>query len=549
MTDGDLDAPEAVPGGLSILRAKTGRYATKQYSLGRTGKLRKAGYGNEKWFSVTPAKVGGIDDLAALLGRLQHDPHAFVLRGALLPEADPQRTRRLLHPDPQDGHPATFRSADRQWAPLDFDGITAPATIDPVDDPEGAVEYLIGLLPPEFQDATCWWQWTSSQGFKPDTLNARIWFWLDRTIPDEDLARWAKAINKAAGRTLIDPALFRAVQPHYVAAPIISGMPDPVPRRSGLRKGLDDAVALVLPEKSAATAAERSGEGIAFRETVGFEAHLGRIGGEDGFNRAIYKAMCSYVGSNGAAAGTPEGRAILKERLKEAIEAAPAGNRTPADIARYASDFYLDGEISRVVARKEQDQPEPPAPAPPHYSAEPLSLDEAKTLLNQTLADWVGHAVTHDDGVQARQVGVQGAAGIGKSRAVLNALQAHPQAPGKHVYYFVPQHRLADEFQREAEGGLLRVQVIRGRSMSGPTARLCAPRRKRPARWRGPGSRFGKACAGGSTRKPAMRRSASISLPAPMSLNSMIRNRRCGSWRMSSCSCPATAGCQSHRRS
>lgn len=236
-------------GGLSILRARSGHYATKRYSRSRTGKITKSPYGNEKWFSVTTAEVVGIDGLAALLNRLQHDPYAFVIRGALLPEANPQLTRRLLHPDPQDGHPATFRSACRQWIPLDFDGIAAPASTDPAADPEDAVEYLIGLLPPEFQDATCWWQFTSSQGFKPDTLNARLWFWLDRTIPDEDLTRWAKAINKAAGYTLVDPALFRAVQPNYVAAPIFEGVPDPQPRRSGLRRGLDDAVALVLPEK------------------------------------------------------------------------------------------------------------------------------------------------------------------------------------------------------------------------------------------------------------------------------------------------------------
>jgi hypothetical protein len=284
---GDGSSDVADPGGLSILRAKTGRYATKQYSCGRNGSIKKVGYGNEKWFSVTATVVGGILDLAALLDRIQHDPHAFVVRGALRPEADPQLTRRLLHPDPRDGHPATFRSACRQWIPLDFDGIAAPAITDPAADPEDAIEYLIGLLPPEFQDATCWWQFTSSQGFKPDTLNARLWFWLDRPMSDEDLTRWAKAINEAAGCPLIDPAMFRAVQPNYVAAPIFDGVKDPQPRRSGLRRGLDDAVALALPEKPAPAAA-RTGVSTGFRESAGFESYLARIGGEDGFNLAIY---------------------------------------------------------------------------------------------------------------------------------------------------------------------------------------------------------------------------------------------------------------------
>jgi hypothetical protein len=102
-------------------------------------------------------------------------------------------------------------------------------------------------------------------------------------------------------------------------------------------------------------------------------------------------------------------------------------------------------------------------PPAPQYPMAALPVDHACDLLNRTVSDWVGHAVTHGDGITARQVGVQAAAGIGKSRAVLNALEAHPQALGRHIDILVPQHRLADELAREAAGGLLRVQVIRGR--------------------------------------------------------------------------------------
>jgi hypothetical protein len=139
-------APLDDRGGLSILRARSGHYATKRYSRSRTGGITKSAYGNEKWFSATTVEVGGIADLAALLDHIQRDPLAFIVRGALLPEATPQLTRRLLHPDPRDGHPATFRSACRQWIPLDFDGIAAPAITDPAADPEDAIEY--GVLSP-----------------------------------------------------------------------------------------------------------------------------------------------------------------------------------------------------------------------------------------------------------------------------------------------------------------------------------------------------------------------------------------------------------------
>ena len=73
--------------------------------------------------------------------------------------------------------------------------------------------------------------------------------WLDQPRTDEELKRWAKGVNAAAGYGLIDVNLFNGVQPHYTAAPILQGVHSPLVRRSGVRDGLDDAVALVLPEK------------------------------------------------------------------------------------------------------------------------------------------------------------------------------------------------------------------------------------------------------------------------------------------------------------
>jgi len=45
------------------------------------------------------------------------------------------------------------------------------------------------------------------------------------------LKRWATAVNAAAGEKLIDPALYSPVQPHYTAAPIFIGCPDPLAAR------------------------------------------------------------------------------------------------------------------------------------------------------------------------------------------------------------------------------------------------------------------------------------------------------------------------------
>lgn len=101
--------------------------------------------------------------------------------------------------------------------------------------------------------------------------------------------------------------------------------------------------------------------------------------------------------------------------------------------------------------------------AAPHHAALALPADRASAMLERTVREWVAHAVTHAEGEPARQVGIKAAAGLGKSRALLRALQARPEALERHFDILVPQHRLADEMAQEAAGGPLPVKAIRGR--------------------------------------------------------------------------------------
>ena len=118
---------------------------------------------------------------------------------------------------------------------MDFDNIPQGTADDPAVDPVDAIEHLVELLLEEFAGASCWWQFSSSQGFKPGLLNARVWFLLDRPVADEDLKRWADVVNAAAGLKLVDPGLYNPAQPHYVARPILEGIDDPLPRHTGFR--------------------------------------------------------------------------------------------------------------------------------------------------------------------------------------------------------------------------------------------------------------------------------------------------------------------------
>jgi hypothetical protein len=328
-----------------------GGLATKQIRLHhKTGKLIVTGYGKAYWFKVCEWPVDGIAALAAQLERLTRAPLAFVIRGAPLPGIDRARCRRLRHPDPQSGDAATFTDADRHWFAIDIDKIARPVTIDPVGDPDGAIEYLIGLLPPELHDASCWWQWTSSQGLPgtEETLSARLWFWSVDSMSDAELTRWCRSANQRVGYRLIDQSLFRAVQPHFCAAPIFSGMRDPLPVRHGVRLGLDDAVSLVIPELDRAHHAA----GTSFAVGRGVTAYLAEIGGDRGFRAPMLSAIASYFAVNGPGAD----HNIIKTLVRQAIDAAPPGARSAADLDRYRSDRHLD-EMLHWCAQQEGTRP------------------------------------------------------------------------------------------------------------------------------------------------------------------------------------------------
>lgn len=333
------------PGGLTVLYSVNRLMMTKVIRLHRkTGKVVKSAYGNEKHFSVRTVELAGFTDLAARLTTMTAQRHAFVVRGESLPDTNREKTRRLLHPDLETGEAATFMGAARTWFAIDLDKIKRPVAIDPVVDPEGAIEHLIGLLPPEVHDASCWWQFTCSQNLPgcADTLSARLWFWNRESLDDASLARWALAANKAAGRKLVDPALYRAVQPHYTADPIFEGgMVDPVPRRSGTRAGLDESVSLVIPEPDPADPESYGAGGFV---GLGVDAFLAQIGEERGFRSPMVGAIASYFAINGPDADP----APIKVKVRQAIIAAPRGGRSDAEIARYLSDRHLNDIVGWV---------------------------------------------------------------------------------------------------------------------------------------------------------------------------------------------------------
>jgi hypothetical protein len=135
MTPTDMLTVLVTDGGLATKRIRRER---------KTGRLVVSGYGSAYFFRVIEHAVSDIATLARALDRLTSNPLAFCIRGAPLPGINRDRCRRLRYPDPKTGDAATFASADRYWLGVDLDKLARPVTIDPVSDPDGAIEYLIG---------------------------------------------------------------------------------------------------------------------------------------------------------------------------------------------------------------------------------------------------------------------------------------------------------------------------------------------------------------------------------------------------------------------
>jgi putative DNA primase/helicase len=368
---------------LTVLRSVSGKHAAKTFTRKRDGKITNRGYGAEMFFSVEAIPVSDITTLADALERLAAEKYAFVIRGEAVSGIDRAHTLRRALPDEKNGLPATFIEKPRHWLLVDVDHLPMPAATDPKADPEDAVEYVLGKLPPELHDASCWWQWSSSQSVFPDadSLSLHLWFWSLDPLGDAELSRWAVAANSRAGFKLIDPALYRAVQAHYVAKPSFEGLDDPLPRRSGRRDGLESTVTLLIPPANVKNPELPGNQG--YEPGLGVAAHLAQIGGPQGFRRPIMSAIASYVATYGSAADS----APLKEAIRAALDRAEPDWRNAPGGDKYAGDEHLD-KIIDWMRNHHGDQPPKGFVGEPPPGFDDAPPPEADALAGERLAEF-----------------------------------------------------------------------------------------------------------------------------------------------------------------
>ena len=218
---------------LPILRCHDSRVLAKRIKGTPEGYEVQA-YDEAKTYAWHQMPVESLEDVQLALEQLSRDPHACVIRGE--PRAHVghgELVSRRQHPDVQgvrgdwDHH-----HEGRQWVAFDVDGFRQDAFTgtQPTEQDLKAIVYQARAetLPPEFNRAACVYRFSSSSGLKGwERVSLHLWFWLDRRIHDLSWRQWAKDWR-------VDPALFKAVQPHYTADPLFEAFADPLP---GLRLG------------------------------------------------------------------------------------------------------------------------------------------------------------------------------------------------------------------------------------------------------------------------------------------------------------------------
>ena len=234
------------PETVTVLRTIGTALATKRWIWrAALGEWSKVSYQAGARFHPQEYSVSSLRELAVVLDQVSRDARAFIVRGGLAPWVQDELIqnpdllilrRKLKKAD----YEPSLVEIQCPWLMIDIDNFPLRLSDDLADDPESAIEHAISeLLPPAFHDAEAWWQLSSSAGFSAGMLKAHVFFWLSE--PADNLHIKAVLKQHAPG---VDLAPFNVAQPHYIAAPVIEGGQDPLPRRTGWRKGSDAAVTL-----------------------------------------------------------------------------------------------------------------------------------------------------------------------------------------------------------------------------------------------------------------------------------------------------------------
>jgi hypothetical protein len=369
---------------ITVLVAENG-FAAKTLSHSPSGTIIEKGYCAGMWYRYLTYDISNLEDLSAVLDVIQTYPRCLVVRGAparhLSPES-PVRRLKENFPEPACG---------RHWLMIDFDKIPLPIGLSLRRSKRQVIEFLVSKLPDDFHNVSYYWQLSSKAGFTSDAqVSLHLWFWLRKPVAGNQLKVWGENWNlHSGGHKLIDTALFNDVQAHYTSKPILIGLEDPFPTRSGLVEKNESAVDLQIPKlrPSRSLIAERKVPAFDNASAAsGFEAILRTIGdhkGGGGFHQPIIRAIASYVATHGP---NESDRNALKERVRDAIRVADHSLHSAEYLDQMASDAHLDSAIDSARRKFAPEcapfrRPRLTDGVKPHYVRSELKREQAMAAL------------------------------------------------------------------------------------------------------------------------------------------------------------------------
>ncbi|MGA7408033.1 MAG: hypothetical protein WBW67_25125, partial [Pseudolabrys sp.] len=465
------------PETVTVLRTIGTALATKRWIWrAALGEWSKVSYQAGARFHPQEYSVSSLRELAVVLDQVSRDARAFIVRGGLAPWVQDELIqnpdllilrRKLKKAD----YEPSLVEIQRAWLMIDIDNFPLRPSDDLADDPESAIEFAISeLLPPAFHDAEAWWQLSSSAGFSAGMLKAHVFFWLSE--PADNLHIKAVLKQHAPG---VDLAPFNAAQPHYIAAPVIEGGHDPLPHRTGWRKGSDAAVTLPPLRTEASRRGEASFSGSIGDGVEDALALLGDGDGLQGFHVPLRTATMRYA-QRCARYGSREDDSF-RETLRAAIRAATRRpDRTSVD--DYLADHYLQRLIDGAFALLAGDADF--HAIQPQYAAATETIETTRMILEKHINDFLArarawHAIPAKERAEPEHAALVTSLGSGKSslaRAALPQFIAELKAAElpHRVLWTVPTHRLGGEAMGAMAELGLRVAVLRGRDADDPDA-------------------------------------------------------------------------------
>lgn len=516
-------------------------------------KIERRSYSLAHDVTSTSIPVRGIGDLHRVLIALNSEPHKAVIRGEAVDGLDTSAPhRRIMKPRKNKGtgqiDPASYQGKPRCWLAIDVDKIANPEGYNPAIDTGGALEYLRYQLPECFHEISYVAQWTSSQNIdvaegraEPETLSARLWFWLDRPISDQQAKDWLGE-KDADGRLKwpVDVSHYQPVGLHYTAAPTWTNGHEILPQRVTFWKGEADAVTVPEITPCAVSRWRKFGDDGVPRmvsivaDTMTLEARkkavnvLASIWPRSPSNRHVLSmAVAGHLLRRGVS--QPETEFIIEAGTAQAdddeSDKRAANVVTTADAMRagqpvtgFATIVALigseDAEAFNKAVSVKRTTTLPLPYTPPYFSAEGLvSLAEATTGAEDAIdAFWReteayngwtdgGAAIPAASGfadidkprgpapVHALNVTMGG----GKTRIAIDRASNLPS--GATMVHFVPDHSLSGELRDRYAANGVPARIVRGITQIGDDGRPMCQHVKAMMAWRSEGQAGSDLCA------------------------------------------------------